>query len=163
MFLSLIVTLGMLLSPEHDFHTTFMNITYQDDEKVFEIDLTMDTEHFEYSINQWADTTIRLGEPSEISNADYLINKYIKQNISLKVNGKSIPMTLELKQVNFAETTLHFKTVKHKKKVKHVKMRNTFMINNFPNQKNLVKFNYKGVSNNMLFTDKVTEQEIEFN
>lgn len=161
MILSLWITLCMLLAPEHDFHTTFMNITYQDDKKVFEIDLTTDTEHFEHVINQWADTTIKLGEPSEIKNADALINRYIKQHIKLQLNGKAIPLYLDVKQVNFAETSLHFKAVKHKRKVKRVKMHNTFMINDFPNQKNLVKFNYRGISNNLLFTDKTSVLELE--
>lgn len=162
MILNIYLYLILLLAPAHDFHTTFMNLTYQDDEKSFEIDLTVDTEHFEHVINEFSDTTLRLGEPNEHADADKWISKYIRKTIKVQMNGKNIPLELRVKEVNFAETTLHFKPVKHKRKLKNTSIRNSFMINDFPNQKNLVKINYKGNSKSMLFDYKTLEAEVEF-
>ena len=61
----LILALVIGFLPLHDFHTSLMNITYEDDKKSFEIDLTVDTEHFEEAINATYYTDIRVGELDE--------------------------------------------------------------------------------------------------
>lgn len=157
------LTIALLIGflPLHDFHTSLMNISYEADKKSFEIDLTVDTEHFEEAVNATYYTDIRLGELNEHDSCDFYIDAYINKHISAKFNKRNKKLKLAVKEVNYAETTLHFEDVCFKRKLKYLEMENTFLMPHFPSNKNLIKIHYKEQSESMLF-DKTTDWMITF-
>lgn len=158
------IILGLVsLIPLHDFHTSVMNFKYQDDEKQFEIDLILDSEHFEYVIDNSYDVSVRLGETDEDPACDKYIETYLNEHISLWMNGKKQELNLLKKEVNYSETKLIFSPICQKKKLKQLKMENDFMLYFFPGQKNLVNYYYKGSKNSMLFLLNKDIREINFN
>ena len=162
MLLNWLIAGSLLLMPLHDFHTTILNFTYLDDEKTFQIDLKVDTEHLEYSVNKAYDVVLKLGEPDEDAKANSLLTKYIKEHIQCSMNGKKVDLSLDFKEVNFAETVLHLVPHCQKRKLKSIEMHNSFMISDFPSQKNLVSFYYKGQSKSMLFDIERGKDVVEF-
>lgn len=139
-----------MLLPQHDFHTSWMNITHNEEEKVLEIDWRTDTEHLEYVLTNSSGIEINL-EPETIQEHHKTISNYIDDHVKLKLNGTTNTLRLSFSEVNFSETTLHFKPVKCKEKLNNVAMDNTLLISDFPNQKNMVQLNYKGNMYSLLF------------
>lgn len=162
MIYNVLLSCVLLVIPLHDFHTTILNLTYQDDKKTFSIDLRLDTEHIEYVLNKTYDVKLNLGESNEDPMANQLLEDYLNTHIRTQLNGRTINLKIEQKEVNFADTYIHFKAFGFKKKLKEVKMHNSFMINDFPSQKNLVKVNYKGISKNMLFDLEHADLSVQF-
>ena len=53
--INLILSIVLLLSPTHDFHTSWMNMTYDEKSKEFDITWRTDTEHLEGAIQAHID------------------------------------------------------------------------------------------------------------
>ncbi len=154
--LDIILLFVYLFTPTHDFHTSWMTLTFDEEEKVFVTEWRTDTEHLEAAISKYGNVEFSLNEGTEANST--LLNSYIKDNLDLKLNHKTQKLKIENKQVTFAETTIHFKNIKCKRNLKSVSMQNQLLIATFPNQKNMVQLNYKGNMHSMLFSrQKVSE------
>jgi len=151
--LSILVSFILLLLPEHDFHTSWMNLTYQNDSKKFEIFWQTDTEHLEGVVSAFSKQDVTLNEGS-VDSLRSILQSYLDEHTELRFNSKSQDLIIEIVETTFAETTIHFKAIKCKKKLKEISMYNSVLISQFPNQKNMVQINYGSEMNSMLFDQK---------
>ena len=147
-FLSILLS---ILAPQHDFHTSWMNMTYKEKNKEFDISWRTDTEHLEGVLSEFSDTVVLL-ENTKSDEYKYLINKYINEHFQLYFNDKNQKLAIETIEVTFADTHVHFKPVKCKRKLKKVSTQNTLLLSLFPNQKNMVQINYRGEMYSMLLS-----------
>ena len=147
--LNLILYILLLLTPSHDFHTSWMNMTYMEDSKHFEIMWRTDTEHLEGVLTAFAEKSIKL-ETNTVDEHRKLLSDYIKTNTRLTLNKNQQNLEIDIVEVTFAETIVHFKPIKCRRKLKSVSMQNTLLQAQFPNQKNMVQVNYKGKMYSML-------------
>jgi hypothetical protein len=147
------------VAPQHDFHASWMNITYNEGSKSFESTWRTDTEHLEGVLTAYAEQEIHL-DNSTIGNYKLLINNYIKDNATLYLNAKNQNLTIDIIEVNFAETIVHFKPIKCRRKLKQVSMQNTLLQKQFPNQKNMVQLNYEGKMYSLLLGANKQYEEI---
>ncbi len=138
-----------ILAPQHDFHTSWMNMTYNEDKKVFETTWRTDTEHLEGVLTAYGKKDIHL-EDHTIPQHKALISKYLSDHTNLSFNGNNQKLRIEIIEVTFAETIIHFYPIKCRRKLKTVSMHNTLLQKQFPNQKNMVQINYKGKMYSML-------------
>jgi len=146
----------------HDYHSTLLSMQYNADIKSFEMELTIETDHFEYAINKHFLTDIHLGEGKELEDCDALISTYLNQTIQLYINKKPVDLGISEKQVDYSITTIQFKPIYHKKKVKRIRMANKMMFEQFPKQQNLVQIFYKDKKAGLLFGGDVVEDSISF-
>jgi len=146
----------------HDYHTTLMSMQYNAAIHAFEMELTVETDHFEYVLNKNFLTDIHLGENKEIEDCNALIDSYLNQTIQLYINKKPVTLSLAEKEVDYSITTLKFRPAYHKKKVKHITMKNKMMFHHFPKQQNLVQIFYKDKKAGFLFGGELTEESIKF-
>lgn len=157
--LNLLFSLLLLLAPTHDFHTSWMNMTYNEDSKLFETTWRTDTEHLEGVLSAFSKQEIHL-ENTSIESHKSLIYKYISSNTSLLFNGKQQDLAIDVIEVTFAEVIVHFKPFKYRKKLKTVSMENSLLQAQFPNQKNMVQINYKGNMYSMLLGGAKLYEEV---
>jgi hypothetical protein len=160
--LNFILALILLLAPQHDFHTSWMNMTYDEDSKSFETTWRTDTEHFEGVLTAFEGKEINL-EIALINSHKELINKYINSNVDLQINSKGQELEVHLIEVTFAETIVHFTPIKHRNKIKTISMSNSLLQARFPNQKNMVQINYCGKMYSMLLGGSKLFDEVEIN
>ncbi|MDA8886567.1 hypothetical protein OAD66_07535 [Bacteroidia bacterium] len=157
--LNLILYIFFTLIPQHDFHTSWMNMTYNEKNKEFEITWRTDTEHLEGALSAFSKDEIHL-ENTSVNTHKILLNKYITANTNLYFNGKNQKLEIDVIEVTFAETTVHFRAIKCRRKLKTVAMNNTLLQALFPNQKNMVQVNYKGKMHSMLLGGSKLFEEI---
>jgi len=135
-------------------------MTYDENKKVFEITWRTDTEHLEGVLTAFGQQEILL-ESTSIEKHKALINRYIQSNTNLLFNSKEQALEIETIEVTFAETIVHFKPIKCKRKLKIVAMNNTLLQAQFPNQKNMVQVNYKGKMYSMLLGGSKIYEEVK--
>ena len=146
--------------PMHDFHTSWMNITHNEDKKVLETNWTTDLEHLEYCVSEKFKTEIVFENTHPDAVNDYL-NAYLQEQATLLLNGKRQKLQVAFFELNITEITVHFKPIKCRRPLKELAMTNTLLIKEFPNQKNMVQLNYKGKMYSMLLgKEKPTDQII---
>ena len=150
-----------VFSPTHDFHTSVMNFSYKDDERHFEIDLNLDSEQFEYFLNQQSENSFSLDDELDEQTRAF-IEDVINDNVKVYMNGSLKLLKLSLMEVTYAETILYFEPLCYKRKLKRFEMHNALMFYNFPNQKNLVKLNYKGEMKSFLFQQDHQADQVSF-
>jgi len=146
----------------HDNHSTLMSMHYNKETRSFEMELTIETDHFEYALNKYFITDVHLGENKELENCDALITAYLNETIELYINKKPVELSLSKKWVDYSITTIEFTPIHHKKRVKHIAMKNNMMFEQFPQQLNLVQIFYKKEKAGFLFGGEVVEESINF-
>lgn len=151
--LSVLVSLVLLISPGHDFHTSWMNLTFNEDVNRFEVFWQTNTEHLEGVLSAFSEQDIRLDDGS-VDSLKPILQKYLDQNTKLYFNKKFQDLSIAIVETTFAETTIHFKPIKCSRKLKEISMHNSLLISQFPNQKNMVQINYDGEMLSMLFDYK---------
>ena len=160
MVLDIILLFVYLFAPSHDFHTSWMNMTYNEDKKEFSCTWRTDTEHLEGVLSAFSDGEIHL-ESSTIDTHKDLIDRYIKKKSRLQFNGKNQVLTVDVIEVNFSETIIHLKPLKCARKLKSVAMENNMLIDKFPNQQNMIQVNYKGKMYSMLLSGIKTYEMVK--
>ncbi len=159
MVLDIIAVFIYLLAPQHDFHTSWMTMTLDENKKQFEVEWRTDTEHLEAVLSERANEEVHL---SDSSTNDLLILLYISENLDIKFNGKKQRIGVATVEVNFSETIVHLKPIKCRRKLKDIEIGNTLLIDSFPNQSNMVQINFKGKMYSMLFNETNKLDKITF-
>jgi hypothetical protein len=155
--LNLILSFLITLAPNHDFHTSWMNMTYDEKNKEFEITWRTDTEHLEGAIQAHLKNSKFILTDSTSSS---VLSTYINDNVNLKFNGKNQNLRVDIVESTFAETIIHFKPIKCRRKLKTVSVENSLLQAQFPNQKNMVQINYKGEMYSMLLGGVKVYEEV---
>jgi hypothetical protein len=153
----LFLSILSLLAPTHDFHTSWMNMTYDEKNKEFEITWRTDTEHLEGAIQAHLKNSKFILTDSTSSS---VLTAYINDNVNLNFNGKNQNLRVDIVESTFAETIIHFKPIKCRRKLKTVSMENSLLQAQFPNQKNMVQINYKGEMYSMLLGGVKVYEEV---
>jgi hypothetical protein len=158
--INLILSILFTLAPQHDFHTSWMNMTYDEKNKEFEITWRTDTEHLEGAIQaHLKNSKFILTDSTSLS----VLTAYIDDNVNLTFNGKNQNLRVDIVESTFAETIIHFKPIKCRRKLKTVSMENSLLQAQFPNQKNMVQINYKGEMYSMLLGRVKVYEEVIIN
>jgi hypothetical protein len=155
--LNLILSFLITLAPNHDFHTSWMNMTYDEKNKEFDITWRTDTEHLEGAIQAHLKNSKFILTDSTRSS---VLSTYINDNVNLKFNGKNQNLRVDIVESTFAETIIHFKPIKCRRKLKTVSVENSLLQAQFPNQKNMVQINYKGEMYSMLLGGVKVYEEV---
>jgi hypothetical protein len=155
--INLILSILFTLTPQHDFHTSWMNMTYDEKNKEFDITWRTDTEHLEGAIQAHLKNSKFILTDSTSSS---VLSAYIDDNVNLNFNGKNQNLRVDIVESTFAETIIHFKPIKCRRKLKTVSMENSLLQAQFPNQKNMVQINYKGEMYSMLLGGVKVYEEV---
>ena len=89
-FFSLIL---LLSSFAHDFYVSICQIEQNPAKQTLEISIKVFTNDLEKALDNSYKKKFNLGEPSEIKETNTLLFDYIRQNLSIKVNGQPVVFT----------------------------------------------------------------------
>ena len=157
-----IILILLLIQPTHDFHTSWMNITYDEGTKAFNSSWQTDTEHLESCLSVFSSKEIHLDDQITATQKK-IIKDYLIENFSISIDGKKKDITIGSIEVNFAETFIHLNPIKHRKKISSIAIDNRLLIKQFPNQKNMVQINYEGSKYSILLNNHKTSDSILLN
>ncbi len=136
-----------------------MNVTYDEEKKQFDIAWRTDTEHLEAALSAWNNSVVMLENTSDKKHKS-LINNYLSENFKIILNTKTQALEVAFVEINFAETTIHLRPIKCRRKLKIVAVSSTLLLAPFPHQKNMIQINYKGKMHSMLLDYRQTSDKV---
>jgi len=131
-----------LLAPFHDFHETLFSLEWNSKERKFQGSLIADSEHFSQSLSKFFNDQIQLDALEKAESDQKIITKYLNHHIKMYANGKQYHWEVSIIEVTYADIIIHVSSKKMPRKFSAISILNTFMLDEFPNQKNLLKVNY---------------------
>ena len=156
-----IVLILFLFRQTNDFHTSWMNITYDEVKKEFNSSWHTDTEHLEAVLSSFSSNEVHL-ETNLTDDQKRLLQDYLSANYSMSINGHKSEISIATAEINFAETFIHLNPIKYKKYISSITIKNHLLVEQFPNQKNMIQINYEGKKYSMLMNSQKTEDSIYF-
>jgi len=154
----LIITLLFINFTTHEYYSSITNINYEASQKVFLIDIQLDTEDLEYALNNHFDTICNLGEVNELKMADALLLAYLKEHLIIEAKNQILEFEIESKQIDWAHTFIYLKSDFNKKKINNLKVRNSLLTDYYEEQSNIVQV----VINGKTFSDLLTNSKTSF-
>ncbi len=147
----------------HPVHLTVTNIEYNENAKKFDISIRLFVDDFEKILDIKYNTKLNLFKSDEAKNANEFINKYITENLKLKVNGNFInekKFVLESRKLEDITIWLTF-SVKYKSEIHDIEITDKLMTDLYKDQKNMLIFTFKNKQTALEFNLKNTIKSID--
>jgi hypothetical protein len=134
----------------HKYYVSKTNIEFNARTGGYEITMKFFTDDFERALGATDDHPLRLGSPQEAEDANERIENYITQKFVMKFNNTFTPMRFVGKEVENDLTYCYFEytppTEWHS-----LEFYNTFLIELFPDQENVVDFTWNTTTRTLIF------------
>ena len=139
------MVLGMLcnLLAVHPVHLSLTSIDFNSETKALEITHRFFVDDFEKRLEQDLSERLYLGTEEEYSEADKVIQEYLKQNFTILVNGKELSRNYIGKEVD-AEAIWIYVEIPQLKKLKDLELTHLSLLDFFEDQRNFINVNYEG-------------------
>lgn len=121
-----------------DFHSSMTKVDYNPANGVLRFTTKMNT----------ADLQKALNVEAKNSNFSNVVRKYVDQNFSASVNGSPLRLTFTGGQEIGESMRVYFEA-SGVKNIQTITIRNSILLNDFPNQMNIVNVDYKGQQRTM--------------
>lgn len=138
-----LIAFFLLTAFAHDFHLSLSEINYNEQNKSLEISIKLFTDDLMLGLEQSGAPKMEVGTENEPPRANEYIENYLKTHLKIKVNGKPAAYTYLGKEAE-AEATWCFVEVPKVRKVKTMEVENTFLLQTFDDQINMVNLNING-------------------
>jgi hypothetical protein len=116
----------------------------------------------EYCLNNQYNKVLELGTKRELSNADQLIKQYLIKNFEISINKKQAS-TFQLLGKEYEKDALYlYLEIKDIDKVESIYLRNSTLIESFPEQENIVKFNINEQYKSLILTSENDRGMLKF-
>jgi hypothetical protein len=147
----------------HPVHISVTNIEYDANNEKFIIAFKVFSDDLESVINKKYKINLNLGKENELTNSSDYLTQYMQEHFRFYINTKknlSEDLIFVKKEMNFEATWIYYE-LKFNGVVKKSIIRNSMLDDLYPDQKNLVMFNYKDVNKGFQFRKNDNAEIIE--
>ena len=137
----------------HPVHVSVTNIEYMESEKRFEVSFKLFYDDFETIISDKYNVQLQLGTETRLANEDIYFLMYINERFQLSADGKILHPSFKSRRMNDDSIWLYF-YFERITPAKKIEVRNSLMMDLFPDQKNLVIFKSKGLEKGYILKSK---------
>jgi len=145
----------------HEFHLSLTEIKHNSDNKSLEIAIKLFTDDLTVALQQAGAPKMELGTEAEPPQANEYIESYLKTHFKLTVNGKQTEFIYLGKEAEL-DATWCFVEVKDIRKVQFIQIENSFMLEAFDDQTNMVNLDINGRKKSGLARKGNTNLKFEF-
>ncbi len=147
----------------HPIHISLTNIDYNENNNSFKVTIKIFKDDFETVIERKYNTEFDVNSEFNSETIKH-INKYVKEHFILFVDNKKIDVSnikLLKKKTNFEAIWLFYE-IEGIQDFKKIRLKSSFLNDLYPDQKNLVIFNYKNINKGLQFkrNDEIAEVNI---
>jgi len=144
----------------HPIHVSVTNFEFQAENNTISLSFKVFTDDFQLLINQLYDVEVDLSEKGNYTLHKEKIDAYFRDNFKVLVKGKELKFTNEGMKRN-DEAVWFFYNIVTKKDLKTFVIRNSLMLDLYPDQKNLLILKKGEVESGYRFTYKKKEYTIK--
>jgi len=137
----------------HKFYLSLTQIEYNEKNKSLEIIINVFIDDMETTLNKLHSKKFELDTKNEPKDSDAYFLKYLQDNVKLKINGKPVSYNYVGKEYD-DDVVFFYLEVKDINSVQEIDINNTLLLEDFPDQQNLVKSKVQKKHKSLLLTKK---------
>ena len=138
----ILLVLPLFAFTMHKYYVSLCEIEYLKEKQSIQITLGVFIEDLEFTLNKNSGKQLNLGSKTEVGNIDDYYKKYLNEHLLISVNGKNQPYKFIGKEYD-GDIVRFYLEINSIKELKSIEVTNNILINEFENQKNIVKIKIK--------------------
>lgn len=135
----------------HKFYVSATDIEYNEENRSLQIISHVFIDDLEKLLKERYSEELFLLKKGEHPQADRFIERYLRDKLKIKVNGKEVELNYLGKEYDNDELLLYIEGI-HVAPIHNIFVENAVLTDIFPEQKNVIKVEYKGVIKSLLLT-----------
>lgn len=160
--LLLLIFAGLLTSAGvHKYYVAVFQMDHKPEKKTIQITGRIFIEDLEKTLNAKYSKTFYLATTKELPETTNTVKQYLLDKITVKVNGKSAPVTFLAKEVD-DDILVCYLTVPAPKKVTSIEVRNTVLQDMFREQQNMINTKVNNERKSLLLTQDTPSGTVTF-
>lgn len=160
-FLLVLTILPLLSFTMHKYYVSLCEIEYIEAQQSLQITLGVTLEDLEFTLNKNSGKQLNLGSKIEIENIDSYYKKYLSEHLLFSVNGKNMDYNYIGKEYD-GEVVRFYLEMIGIKELKSIEVTNTVLIEDFADQKNIVKIKVKDFNKTFYLTKSNDKSILKF-
>ena len=136
----------------HDFHVSRTEINFNEEEKILECSAHIFIDDLELALRSYSDLSLYIGTEKELVVADSLINVYLKDHFSLKVDGETLRMSWVGKEMTEDLSAIWVYFYQPWNGNGELVCQNDILMGTFDDQRNMVEYRQYGVPKTVLLS-----------
>lgn len=138
----ILLVLPLFAFTMHKYYVSLCEIEYLKEKQSVQITLGVFIEDLEFILNKNSGKQLNLGSKTEVGNIDDYYKKYLNEHLLFTINGKNLPYKFIGKEYD-GDIVRFYLEINNIKELKSIAVTNNILIQEFENQKNIVKIKVK--------------------
>ncbi|MGV8946431.1 MAG: DUF6702 family protein [Lutibacter sp.] len=159
--ISILVALPLLAFTMHKYYVSLCEIEYVAAQQSLQITLGANLEDLEFTLNKNSGKQLNLASKIEIENVDTYFKKYLEEHLLIAVNSKNRTYKYLGKEYD-GDVVRFYLEINDVKELKSIEVTNNFLIENFPDQKNIIKIKVKNFNKTFYLSKSNDKNSLKF-
>jgi len=139
----------LLSNQKHEEYYSITQMYYKEKDKSLQIRIKLFTEETEFALNKYYKKKLELNSKVEISEADQLIENYLKLKFNIVINDKLINYQWIGKEFEKDQMIIYLEA-KEVEKFNQMEIKNAVFTDIFPSQENIVKVEVNNIDKSLI-------------
>ncbi len=145
----------------HKFYVGIYQVNYVAEKKMLQITTRIFLDDFNEALQIKYNQPMRIGESDESEQDIALMQKYIREKMLLRANGKNLEMEYMSKEIEDNVLICYFR-VKGISKVKHFEVQNKILLDYVTEQQNIIQTNINGKRQSLLLSSSKVSAAVQY-
>jgi hypothetical protein len=154
-FIGLILFFVSSAFSAHKFYVSIYQINFAPEKKMLQITSRIFIDDLNKALEKKYSQKTHVGEPNETQEDFILMNKYLLEKFSIKVNGAPKPLLFVSKELENNVVICYYK-INNLSKITSLEVKNTALLELDSNQQNIIQANFNGKKQSLLLTNENT-------
>lgn len=154
----ILLVLPLFAFTMHKYYVSLCEIEFIKEKQSIQITLGVFIDDLESTLNKNSGKQLNLGSKIEVGNIDDYYKKYLNEHLQISVNGKNQPYKFIGKEYD-GDIVRFYLEINSIKELKSIEVTNNILIQEFDNQKNIVKIKVKNF-NKTFYLNKSNDKSL---
>lgn len=160
--IGLFLFVGLTSFVAHKFYVSIYQINYNQDKKILQITTRIFTDDLNRMLEKKYNKKTNLGEKNETPEDIQLMNLYLLDNFSIKINGQQKTISFVSKELE-TNVLIGYYSIKDIAKIKTIEIQNTTLLDLNSQQQNIIQTTIYGKKESLLLTEETVSGVIKVN
>ena len=157
----ILVAVPLLAFTMHKYYVSLCEIEYMETRQSLQITLGVTIEDLEFTLNKNSGKQLNLASKIEIENVDAYYKKYLNEHLLISVNAKNMAYKYIGKEYD-GDVVRFYLEITDVKDLKSIEVTNNILIQEFEDQKNIVKIKVKDFNKTFYLTKSNDKSSLKF-
>ena len=157
----ILVALPLLAFTMHKYYVSLCEIEYIGAQQSLQVTLGANLEDLEFTLNKNSGKQLNLASKTEIENVDTYFKKYLEEHLLIAVNSKNMTYKYLGKEYD-GDVVRFYLEINDIKELKSIEVTNNILIENFPDQKNIIKIKVKNFNKTFYLSKSNDKSSLKF-